>query len=203
MVRGLPFRVGADPSVAELVTATPMSVLQRSFGVRSADDKCLSRALVGVTMGSTVRGSARSPFSQERLLGHLSITAWVRKSQVPRLGSAGCRWQVGISNIDGPALRYSIRSGGEFTEHTWRCLSLVGSDDLLVCSSMVGLSFTDVRADLSSTVHCTDASETGAGACPSTSLSEWLGGRSVFSDECLGEETMKRRVNFRQRCTQN
>ena len=47
----------------------------------------------------------------------------------------------------------------------WRPISTTCADELLSCMCMVPLIYTDMRAQFSSRVFCTDASKFGGGVC--------------------------------------
>ena len=146
----------------------------KALGIPRAEDKGLCRSLVGITMGSSVDGQAgRAAPSLQKILDHLSLTAWLMSQpKVCRLWvqAAVGRWVFDFQHRR-PCFSALDRVWAEIVRlDGWRPLSKQVGDEFLLCMSFVPLIYADMRAELSPTVFCTDASEYGAGACRSVGL---------------------------------
>ena len=76
---------------------------------------------------------------------------------------------------------------------SWLGLFRVVGEELHMCSAMVALIFTDMRAELSSTVYYGRLRDRSGGALVIRPVCASCGGRSVFRSKGLGEGTIQRR----------
>ena len=169
-----------NPSVAAEVTHT-VSLSQAvyrealdSLDVPRATEKGTSRETVGITMGSVIdRINGRAAPSLRKILDHVSLTAWLLAQPcVCRLWlqAAVGRWVFDFQHRR-PCFAALDHIWKEIVQlQGWRPVSAICADELLSCISMVPLIYTDMRAQFSSRVFCTDASEFGGGACETIGL---------------------------------
>ena len=145
-----------------------------SLGVPRAAENGTSREAVGITMGSVIDGiSGRAAPTLRKILDYVSLTAWLlAQPRVCRLllQAATGRWVFDFQHRR-PCFAAVDHIWKEIVQfHGWRPISTTCADELLSCICVVPLIYTDMRAQFSSRVFCTDASEFGGGACETIGL---------------------------------
>ena len=149
-------KVGAELTHTGSLSQTVYREALKSLGVPRAAEKGISREAVGITVGSVIDGiTGRAAPTLRKILDHVSLTAWLlTQPHVCRL------WSAALDHIWKEIVHF----------HDWHPISTISANELLSCICMVPLIYTDMRAPLSSSVFCTDASEFGAGGCKTIGL---------------------------------
>ena len=175
--------VAAEVVHTESLSQAVYRVALNNMGVPRAPEKGVSRDTIGITMGSMIDGiDGRAAPSLRKMLDHISLTSWVlAQSRVCRLWlQAAGRWVFDFQHRR-PCFAALDQIWDEIAQFQgWRPMSTTCADELLSCICFVPLIYTDMRAQFSSHVYCTDASPSGGGACMSVGLGMDAGRGEMF-----------------------